>query len=413
MSGAEGYSLLALEADKARKMAYSASVALSSDADGGRAMFRVGAGMDYLTEATGPGPFKYEAEFQRWLADHPNQLEPELWIVAGELELDRVERHRVDLLGVGADGRLVVIEVKRANATREAVGQVLDYISALEEMEPDGIADLIETASPYGKLLPVSDFGQQYADRFDGAALSMLTPARILLASTAATPATERILRYLREHDVDAESHSFDGHMKGGKRVYRRKRSASAPADPSQDGRESKSRVGRKTASKPGADTDGRRKIDEVHDGVEEYARANYAGAKLFTEIHGALVTALYEGTEERRVLTGESFGITVKMRATKSDRYQKREADYVTVRFYPHEPDHVRLSIFEAAWQRGGDEVVQLFNLWELSPHEGESQPGRPLRLIRFDRETWDAHADLFKQFLRNAKTAWEAERR
>lgn len=367
--------------------------------------------MDHLTEEPGPGPFRYEAEFQHWLAAHPDRLEPGLWIVAGELELDQAERHRVDLLGVDSDGRVVVIELKRANATREAVGQILDYVSALEEMEPDEIANLIETASAYGGLLPVPDFGRQYADRFDGADLSMLTPARIMLASTAATPATERILRYLRNHDVEAESHSFKGYMKDGKRVYRRKRSARAPAAPSQGGRESKSRAGRETASKPGTGTDGRRKIDEVHDGVEDYARAEYAGAKLFSEVHGTIVSALYEGTEERRALTGESFGITVKMRANESDR-QEREADYVTVRFYPHEPGHVRLSIFEAAWQRGGDEVVQLFDLWELHPGEGESQPGQPLRLVWFDRETWDAHAELFKQFLRNAKTAWEAER-
>lgn len=368
--------------------------------------------MDHLTEAPGPPLFKYETEFQHWLATHPDRLESKLWIVAGELELDQVERHRVDLLGVDGDGRLVVIEVKRANATREAVGQVLDYVSALEEMEPDEIANLIATASAYGELLPVPNFGRQYADRFDGADLSMLTPARIMLASTTATPATERILRYLRNHDVDAESHPFDGCMEDGKRVYRRKRSARAPAAPSQGGRESKSRAGRETASKPGTGTDGRRKIDDVHDGVEEYARANYAGAKLFTEVHAALVTALYEGTEEERALNGESFGIAVKMRATKSDRWQKREADYVTVRFHPHEPDHVRLSIFEAAWQRGGDEVVQLFGLSELGPAEGKSQPGRPLRFVWFDQGTWDAHAELFKRFLRNAKSAWKTER-
>ena len=68
--------------------------------------------MDHLAEAPSLEPFRYEAQLQHWLAENPDLLEPGLWIVAGELELDQVERHRVDLLGVDGDGRLVVIEVK-------------------------------------------------------------------------------------------------------------------------------------------------------------------------------------------------------------------------------------------------------------------------------------------------------------
>lgn len=353
-----------------------------------------------------PPTFEYEAQLQSWLAENPDAIEPGLWIVGYEFPLGR---NSVDLLGIDVRGRLVVIEVKRANATRDAVGQVLDYVSALEEMALAELAGLFDRTSSYSEVSFVLDFKKEYADRFEGADLSMLKPARIILASTDAPSATERILSYLRDHDVDAKARRFKGYMENGKHTYRSRPPPRAAAGGSHW--ESQSRDGRETASKPGRGTPGRRDIDDVHDGVEEYARANYAGAKLFTEVHGVLVTALYEGTEEERVLTGESFGITVKMRATKSDQ-QKKEADYVTVRFYPHKPDHVRLSIFEASWQRGGDEVAQLFNLPELEPEEGKSQRGRPLMLIWFDRETWDIHAELFKRFLRNAKAAWEAER-
>ena len=353
-----------------------------------------------------PPTVKYEVDLQDWLVANPDEVEPDLWIVGYEFPLGE---NRADLLAVDDDGCLVLIEVKRANATREAVGQVLDYVSALELMDPRRITRLIDSAPVRSAFSPPADFEAAYADRHPGATLPDLMPARALLAGTAESQATERILAYLEDQGVDVRSIVFDvEHATDGSRTYRRRQSTSAAATASQG--ESEPQIGRLEASKPGPDTDGRRKINEVHDGVDDYARAEYAGAKLFPEVHGTIVSALYEGTEERRVLTGESFGITVKMRATKSDR-QEREADYVTVRFYPHEPDHVRLSIFEAAWQRGGDEVVQLFNLWELDPAEGESQSGQPLRFVWFDRETWDIHAELFKQFLRNAKAAWEAE--
>lgn len=373
--------------------------------------------MDHLAAAPGPGPFKYEAEFQRWLAEHPDRLESELWIVAGELELDPVERHRVDLLGVGADGRLVVIEVKRANATREAVGQVLDYVSALEEMEPDEIADLIETASPYGELLPVTDFGQQYADRFDGAALSMLTPARIMLASTAATPAAERILRYLRNHDVDAESHSFDGHMEGGKRVYRRKRSKRARRgeEDSQQSSvdETDSRQRPREADLPQAGTKGRQDVERVHQRTKEYP-----GTALFRSIHGAFVRSFprvrevaREGQDQRRQI---SCGIAFEMPRTSRDIWTTASRlEYGSVRLYPECcPGQVRVWMADRALELAGDHIELLDRL----PGHGEGgcdcQVEEDVCNLWFTEENWRTDRFAFETLLAAINEGWEAER-
>ena len=43
----------------------------------------------------------------------------------------------LDLLGVDADGRLVVFELKRGTLSRDAVAQVVDYASYLNAMESD------------------------------------------------------------------------------------------------------------------------------------------------------------------------------------------------------------------------------------------------------------------------------------
>lgn len=372
--------------------------------------------MYHLTETQGAGPFTYEAELQHRLAENPDLLEPGLWIVAGELELDPVERHRVDLLGVGADGRLVVIEVKRANATREAVGQVLDYVSALEEMEPDEIADLIETASPYGELLPVSDFGQQYAGRFDGAALSMLTPARILLASTAATPATERILRYLREHDVDAESHSFDGYTEGGRRVYRRKSSkpASAGEEDSQQLSidETDSRQRPREADLPQAGTKGRQDVERVHQQTEEYP-----GTALFRSIHGAFVRSFprarevaREGQDQRRQI---SCGIAFEMPRTSRDIWTTASRlEYGSVRLYPECcPEQVRVWMADRALDLAGDHVELLDRL--PAPGEGgcDCQVEEDVCNLWFTEENWRTDRFAFETLLAAINEGWKAE--
>ena len=161
----------------------------------------------------------------------------------------------------------------------------------------------------------------------------------------------------------------------------------------------------RKRASKPKIGTKGRRKIDDVHDGIGAYAAAD-----LFIEVHGAVVSALYDGTEEAREGTDPygqaSFGIAVKMRATRSDP-QQDYADYVTVRLYPREPEDVMLFIFDAARRRAPELADRLFDLPELNAHEGDP----PGTIIYFNRRTWQAHSELFCEMLSEIKMVWDAE--
>lgn len=164
-------------------------------------------------------------------------------------------------------------------------------------------------------------------------------------------------------------------------------------------------RPSRKRASKPKIGTKGRRKIDDVHDGLAEYAAAD-----LFTEVHGVVVSILYDGTEEARERTDPygqtSFGIVVKMKATRSDP-QQDYADYVTVRFYSLEPETVMLFIFDAARRRAPELADQLFAMSELNAYEGDP----PGTIIHFNRRTWQAHSELFQEMLSEIKAAWDAE--
>ena len=348
-----------------------------------------------------PPPFEYEAELQRWLAAHPDALEAGLWVVGYEFPLGE---NRADLVAVDCDGRLVVIEVKRANATREAVAQVLDYVSAFEVMEVEEIADIVNDAEARPEFARVVDFERELVGRYPGVGASNLVPVRALLACTSESPETGRMLRFLQGLGMDIDRVVFEGALMDGERTYRRKPLPGAAHDIA-----GPTNIERCQASKPGPRSKKKRaEIEDVHDGVADFAAANYAGAKLFTEVHCAVVSALYEGTEEARVITGETFGIVVKMRATESDP-QKSEADYVTVRFYPERPDQVMLYVFEAARRRAVETSERLFALPELDLYESDRPPGT---IIWFNQRTWAANSELFGQLLHDAKGAWEAER-
>ena len=362
-----------------------------------------------------PPTFEYEVELQDWLAEHPDQLEPGLWIVADELELDQVEKHRVDLLGVGADGHLVVIEVKRANATRDAVGQVLDYVSALDEMNPDEIVDLIEKGTRYGKLLPVSNFRQQYADRFAGADLSMLTPARIMLASTAAPPATERILRYLRNHDVDASSRSFDGCINRGKRVYRRKPSTNAHRRAKGSQRRQPDPDGTLAARGPcesehlrsGKAEALRAKIRRIHERSE-----SYAGVELFRTIHCLILDAFPEAHESERGKRDpkrqDQCGIAIEMPSAKG-----RRLEYVVIRLYPVGSGVIEIFVYARAELRGDNASARLDTLPKRPLYLGrDRREGVEGRNFWFTPDTWPRHQENFEATLHYIYEGWQAER-
>ena len=72
-----------------------------------------------------------EAEMQRSLASNPDVIEPGLSLVHIELPTDV---GGIDLLARDADGRLVVVELKRGKAGHEAVHQLWRYVQSVRSV---------------------------------------------------------------------------------------------------------------------------------------------------------------------------------------------------------------------------------------------------------------------------------------
>ena len=366
--------------------------------------------MSELAEAPSPPPFQYEAELQQWLAANPDKLEVGLWIVGYEFPLGE---NRVDLLGVDQAGHLVVIEVKRANATREAVGQVLDYVSALELMEPTEIAESINRARTRPELAPVADFEREYGERYGGE-LADLTPARALLACTSESAETGRILEFLQNHNVDATSRSFTGYTEKSKRTYRRKPTErESEQDEADSGDELGSR-GPCQSEFPGPDTLERPKIQSVHQRASEHI-----GGDLFRIIHCAIVGAFPDAHE----LAREKYdrpgprgrlccGIAFTANATSKDP-GRRHVEYVTIRLYPEDwPGKVRIQLFGRAVRHAGDHANLLEGFPEFNPEGGRNRGRVDGCDFWFSTETWPHHQPSFEAVLRGIHEGWKAER-
>lgn len=376
--------------------------------------------MSELTKAPAPPPFQYEAELQQWLAANPDELESGLWLVGYEFPLGE---NRVDLLGVDQSGQLVVIEVKRANATREAVGQVLDYVSALELMEPAEIAESINQAESRPELAPVADFEREYRKRY-GRELANLMPVRALLACTSESAETGRILEYLQGHNVDARSCLFTGYTEKSKRAYRRKPAKRAQYEGM--GRASKQHEadsgdalgprGPCQSEFPGSDALERSKIRSVHQRASEHI-----GGDLFRIIHCAIVGAFpdahelareeYDGIGRHRRLC---CGIAFTAKATAKDPERRgNPVEYVTVRLYPENwPGKVRIQLFGRAVRHAGDHANLLDGFPEFDPEGGRNRGHVDGCEFWFTEETWPYHQANFEAVLRAIQEGWKAER-
>lgn len=137
--------------------------------------------------------YQFEEELQDYLDEHPEQLEKGLVLIAREMP---VSAGKIDLLGVDEEGKLVVIELKRAGVSREAIAQALDYAAALYY---DDLEDLIAAIDAGGYIDAANGFEQWYLSSFDAEDILDLWPARLLVAGNHIDDSADRIANFLSD----------------------------------------------------------------------------------------------------------------------------------------------------------------------------------------------------------------------
>ncbi|MCY3593549.1 MAG: endonuclease NucS [Acidobacteria bacterium] len=159
------------------------------------------------------------------LVRHPDMLLPDLQLV-GRQTLTRVGNP--DLLGVDAEGRLVVVELKRDKLTRKAVAQLLNYGSHLDSLSDQEVVALIERGSGSHGIEAIADFEDWYSDCV-GRPLETLRPLRMVLVGLGADEEARRIVEFLQGHGVRIDLLTFHGFSHGQTTILAMK--AEAPDD--------------------------------------------------------------------------------------------------------------------------------------------------------------------------------------
>ena len=139
----------------------------------------------------------------------------------------------LDLLGVDEDGRLVVFELKRGTLSRDAVAQILDYASDLDNKTDVALAEHIAAHSGVGGIEQIQDFEEWYGENTEGQSLESLRPLRLFLIGLGADDRTERMVRFLAENTgMDISLLTFHGFAYDGKTLLARQVEVEAATDP-------------------------------------------------------------------------------------------------------------------------------------------------------------------------------------
>ena len=146
-----------------------------------------------------PSALDSESRLEDLLEQDPGVVDKDLLII-GRQVLTAFGK-KLDLLGVNADGELVVIELKRDRTPRDVVAQVLDYGLWVKRLSHDEITEIYdEHASAVSDGSDSLEFEEAFSQKFGAGPPEALNEShRLIVVASELDPATERIISYLAQ----------------------------------------------------------------------------------------------------------------------------------------------------------------------------------------------------------------------
>ena len=140
--------------------------------------------------------FQERRDIQEWIAANPGILSEDLLIIGKEFSgFDKTDE-RLDLLAVDADGKLVVIELKRDDTGADAHWQAIKYASYLQRAS---VEDIVRMLADYGELSE-EDATSRLLQHLNADDLNALNnDQRIILASHRFAPEVTSAALWLNE----------------------------------------------------------------------------------------------------------------------------------------------------------------------------------------------------------------------
>lgn len=160
-----------------------------------------------------------EGELEDLIEARPEILSPDLLIIGRQVLTQN--SGKVDLLGIDAEGSLVLIELKRDRTPRDVVAQTLDYASWVVTLGADDVASIYKN---YHKSDPQASLKREFKEYFkrDLEDENVNSSHKMIIVASEMDSSTERILGYLNRYEIPLNIAFFRVFEHDGKRLLSR-----------------------------------------------------------------------------------------------------------------------------------------------------------------------------------------------
>jgi len=142
-------------------------------------------------------PVSEEKEIEAFLEKNPEYLEKDLMIIGRQTETS--DGNYVDLMGLDKNGNVVIIELKKDNAARKVISQVIDYAAWAEGLTYEDLNSIAKV-----KHLPDhNNLWEKYQEWTNEIDPEFNQNQKLYVIGEKIDPRTEKLVRFLRNKGID------------------------------------------------------------------------------------------------------------------------------------------------------------------------------------------------------------------
>ena len=326
------------------------------------------------------------------LVKNPEMLMPGLTLVGRQTP---TEGGPLDLLGIDEDGRLVVFELKRGTLTRDAVAQVIDYASFLQDMPDGDLAKFVSDRSGAHSTTRIEDFDEWYDAKSGGQGFSALKPVRMVLVGLGVDETTTRMVRFLAAGSMDFLLLTFHGFNYNGSTFLARQVQVEGEPESSPNGRNATPRVPQRVL------------VAEVENRVKQYEEEWEEGYLIWTAVR-RMFRDLWHNPRERVARTNRDWALhRINFNIRKSGRSRR----YAAVQLSPRDK-WVEVIFFPQAVELRLDDFTELRKeIPYFTYPEDSSAKETGVLEVKFKIESmadWETHKERLASVTRSVYEAY-----
>ena len=319
--------------------------------------------------------FSSEKQFEDALVSNPSILIDGLWLVGRQIQTDA---GRIDLLGVDAEGTLLVFELKLGQISRGAVSQAIEYTAFLCDLGTEDLCSLISNSSGRNGVALISDFADEFEQRFGHRPSEDGFFIRTVLVSQEYDEPSARSIDWLSHNGIPIDHFVFRGARTGNAVVFDVLESIPPPV---------------RRWWYPPAQAKRPQLVEWLFTEAEKTASAD-----LHAEIVETVTTAFPSGRWVPRV-DPDSLGLNWAIRGRNG-----KPVESITIRIYNTRSGQVFLMLFDEVLQYAPDEIRDALQPFIYGEGTRLGKPHGEVRWI--DAETWAEHGQALRDALAYAGT-------